>query len=361
MKKIFYLVGARPQFMQAAMISKAFTKYKDIDFQIIHSGQHFDDKMNKIFFEELEIPKPYENLHINSLPHGAMVGKIMEEFEALCLKEKPDLIIVDGDTNSTIAGALVAAKSKIKSLHIESGLRSHDINMPEEVNRIVADNCCTKLFCPTGTAFNNLKISNLEYKAEIVGDVLYDAFCYYQQKSKGKAEAILKSSALNSKAFVLLTLHREENLENEEKLKNIFFELEKLQKSILFPLHPRTKKVIESYGIIFSDKFKTIDPVSYMEMIDLESRASYIITDSGGVQREAYWSQKPVFILRDTTEWVEQLSTGWAYLIKEEELSKLSEIVKKVLNNVDDTKYEYLYGKGNAAELISKSAEEMFE
>jgi len=359
MKKIFYLVGARPQFMQAAMISKVLSKKNNTDFKIIHTGQHFDENMNKIFFEELEIPKPYANLEVHSLPHGAMVGQIMEKFEELCFSEKPDLIIVDGDTNTTIAGALVAAKSKIKSIHIESGLRSWDMDMPEEVNRIVTDNCATKLFCPTKTAYSNLKDSNLHLKAEIVGDVLYDAFYYYQKKAKDYALDILQETGLDKVPFTLLTLHRDENLRNKEKIQKIFFELDKLENPILFPLHPHTKKVIQEYDIKLNENFKIVDPVSYMEMVDIESKASYIITDSGGVQREAYWSKKPVFVLRDTTEWVEQLATGWAYLVKENELDNLSEIVKKVLDNIDDSRYEYLYGKGNASELIAKSIEEL--
>ena len=360
MRKIYYIVGARPQFMQASMVSKALLDIKGIDFKIIHTGQHFDKKMSDIFFDELEIPKPYKNLNVNTLNHGAMVGRIMERLEELLISERPEFIIVDGDTNSTLAGALVAAKLKIKSLHIEAGMRSFDMAMPEEINRIMTDNGCTYLYCPTETAYRNLKDANLDHKARIVGDVLYDAFSFYRPKSEGKAVSILKEKGLTEDDFILLTIHREENLENRQKMAAIFQSLSNTDTPILFPVHPRTEQIINKYDIDIKGikNIYSIKPVGYLEMLDMEINSSCIITDSGGVQREAYWSKKPVFILRNTTEWVEQLETGWAILVRDADLNDLPEIISSTISSLKIEKYIDFYGDGSASYKIAKDIEE---
>lgn len=356
MGKIFYVAGARPQFMQAAMVSKALLNLENIDFRIIHTGQHFDSNMSRIFFDELEIPKPYRNLDVHSLKHGAMVGRIMEKLEELVIAEKPDALLVDGDTNSTLAGALVAAKLRTKSVHIESGLRSFDAGMPEEINRVLTDNCCTHLYCPTETSYNNLKKANLHNKAKIVGDVLYDAFCYYLPHSKGKAHNILKESGLNEERYVLLTLHREENTENRKKMSDIFQYLSKIDYPVLFPVHPRTEQILKSSNISLADidNIRPVQPVGYLDMLDLERNSSFIITDSGGVQREAYWSKKPVFVLRNTSEWIEQLDTGWSVLIRDEDVCNIRAIIEDSLTRLDMHNHPDFYGDGRASQKIAE-------
>lgn len=340
--------------MQAAMVSRAFADVKTVDFKIIHTGQHFDQNMSEIFFEQLSIPKPYKNLEVHSLHHGAMVGRIMERLEDLVEAERPAMILIDGDTNSTLAGALVAAKLRIPSVHIESGLRSFDMGMPEEINRIVADNCCTHLYCPTLLAYRNLQDSNINGKAKIVGDVLYDAFCFYRPYSAGKSEAILRSVGLGRGGYALMTIHRQENITDGRKMREFFSCLPALDLPILFPTHPGTRDFLNNLDIDLAriSSLRTITPVGYLEMLDLEANSAYILTDSGGVQREAFWSRKPLFVLRDTTEWLEQLDTGWATLIKRDGLTNLRSSVDALLANLKEENFSNFYGDGTAADKI---------
>jgi len=355
-KVIYYVVGARPQFIQAAAIRRAFLKIEGIDFRIIHAGQHFDRNMSDIFFEQLEIPAPHKNLGVNSLSHGAMVGRTMERLEALAVAEKPDMLMIDGDTNTTLAGALVAAKLRIASAHVESGLRSFDMRMPEEINRVIADNCCSRLYCPTSAAFDNLRKAGLDRKAIIVGDVLYDSFCFYSPLARDKSAAILRNRGLVSGQYALVTIHREENLEDKEKIQAFFESISGIEYPALFPVHPRTAKILHEYNIDLkkASNVHAIEPVGYLEMLDLEAQSVYIITDSGGLQREAYWSRKPLFILRDTTEWVEQLGTGWAMLIVKDKLKDIQTHIRHLRENLREDHHRDFYGDGSAAVKIAQ-------
>jgi UDP-GlcNAc3NAcA epimerase len=333
MKKIITILGARPQFIKAAAVSRAFeqSNLKEI---IVHTGQHFDKNMSDIFFEQMEIPKPDYMLNINSLSHGAMTGRMLEEIEKVIDKENPDAVMIYGDTNSTIAGALAARKLQVKVIHVEAGLRSFNMAMPEEVNRILTDRISDFLFCPTQTAIDNLAKEGYEHigcHIENVGDVMYDAALFYSQKADAMAETYpqLKLSKGN---FVLATVHRQENTDDPERLKGIFEALNEInkQKRVILPLHPRTRKIIEKNGLQLD--FEPIDPVGYFDIIQLLKNATMVLTDSGGMQKEAYFFNKYCLTLRDETEWVELVENGVNELVgadKELILSKFNEKINK--------------------------------
>ena len=310
--KIVTVIGARPQFIKASSLSREISKHAAIDEVIIHTGQHFDKNMSKIFFDEMEIPIPKYNLEINSLSHGAMTGRMLEEIEKVLLIEKPDWLVVYGDTNSTLAGALAAKKMHIKVAHIEAGLRSFDSKMPEEINRILTDNISDMLFCPTESAIENLTNEGFFKKnVKIVkcGDIMYDSAMYYKNKAKNSLDI--------TNGFILATIHRQENTDDREKLSKIissFNELVKLGERIILPIHPRTKKLIEKFNLKVD--FTIIEPVGYLEMIDLLDKCKIVITDSGGLQKEAYFFNKFCITLRDTTEWVELIENEVNILLK---------------------------------------------
>jgi UDP-GlcNAc3NAcA epimerase len=344
--KIITIIGARPQFVKAATLSREIQMHDDIQEVIIHTGQHFDPNMSAIFFEQMHIPKPDYNLGIASLGHGAMTGRMMEEIEKIVVDEKPDWMVVYGDTNSTLAGALVASKLHIKVAHIEAGLRSFNMKMPEEVNRILTDRISDVLFCPTETAVSNLKkegFKNFNCSIEKVGDVMYDAALFYKDKAK-------KPTFELPDEFVLATIHRAENTDSKEKLAIIveaFNEIHK-QTPVILTLHPRTKQFIEKYNL--KTEFLVIDPVGYLEMIYLIDHCKMILTDSGGLQKEAYFFKKPCVTLRDQTEWVELIDSG---------ANILSEIsFEEILSNfnlMQHRKIDFsknLYGEGQAAKTI---------
>ncbi len=313
--KIVSIVGARPQFVKAAVISRAILKFnsqhdKYIEEIIVHTGQHFDDNMSKIFFEELSIPESKYDLGISSLSHGSMTGRMIEQIEGVLLKEKPDWVIIYGDTNSTLAGVLAAKKLDVKIAHIEAGLRSNNIRMPEEQNRLVADRLSDILFCPTLKAFENLKRENIEnsaygQKAFVVGDVMNDALMFYTAKVDNNSTCI-DNLGLEKSEFILSTVHRAENINDIICLENIFSALSLLATEIdvILPLHPGTRKMVEKFEID-TGNIKIIEPVSYLEMIALEKNCKLIITDSGGIQKEAYFFKKPCITMRDETEWTE--------------------------------------------------------
>lgn len=351
MKKIITILGARPQFIKAAAVSRVFAK-SDIEEIIVHTGQHFDKNMSDIFFEQMEIPRPHYMLNINSLSHGAMTGRMMEEIEKVIQKEKPDAVMVFGDTNSTIAGALAAKKLLVKVIHVEAGLRSFNMDMPEEVNRILTDRISDFLFCPTDTAIQNLKkegYDNIQCAIENVGDVMYDAALFYSKKAESLA-TVYPELHLTPGNYVLCTVHRQENTDDPDRLRNIFNALNEINKDkqVVLPLHPRTRKLLEKNGI--TPEFKTIDPVGYFDIVMLLKNAAMVLTDSGGMQKEAYFFDKYCLTLRDETEWVELVENGVNTLVGADKDKIVHEFHSRVGSPLTTT--EKLYGDGNAGELI---------
>ena len=317
MKKIVSILGARPQFVKAAVLSRIIRDKQEFSEIIIHTGQHFDANMSEVFFKEMEIPKPKYNFDINGVTHGAMTGRMLEKIEEVLLIEKPTLVVVYGDTNSTLAGALAAKKLGIKLVHVEAGLRSFNIAMPEEVNRILTDRMADLLFCPTQTAVSNLNkegFQNFNAKIELCGDIMCDSVSYYSQLSASRSD-IIERLRLEQKTFVLATIHRQENTDSPENLRSIIEGLNDISKTslVVLPMHPRTKKLLEKYKISF--KGLTIDPVGYFDILQLLKYCVLVITDSGGLQKEAYFNEKPCLIAREETEWVELVSEGYASIV----------------------------------------------
>lgn len=346
--KILTILGARPQFIKAGSVSREITKHKEINEVIVHTGQHYDVNMSDIFFDEMKIPKPDYFLGIGGKTHGAMTGQMIEKLEEVALEEKPDWIMVYGDTNSTLAGAIVASKLHIKLAHIEAGLRSFNMQMPEEVNRILTDRVSQILFCPTDTAVQNLKkegYDNFEVKVVNSGDVMQDGAIFYKSFAKKPACEIKDD-------FVLCTIHRAENTDNESRLRNIFEGLDIVahERQIILPLHPRTKKILRNLNIDVSS-LNIIDPVGYLEMVWLIDNCSVVMTDSGGLQKEAYFFEKQCITLRDETEWVELVENGFNTLVGAE-----SEKIVNAFRNSRAFKVKglNLYGGGYASEKIIK-------
>jgi UDP-GlcNAc3NAcA epimerase len=317
MKKIVTILGARPQFVKAAVLSRIIAKYNAVEEVIIHTGQHYDTNMSTVFFEEMEIAKPKYNLEINGLSHGAMTGQMLIEIEAVLAKEKPDLVLVYGDTNSTLAGALAAKKMNIKLVHVEAGLRSFNMKMPEEINRILTDRISDLLLCPTDTALKNLEnegFENLTSKIVKCGDIMKDAVEYYGKISEDKSDIISRLSLIPNE-FVLATIHRQENTDDLEKLNEIFEGLELIskEKQVVLPLHPRTKAILNQHNLTYD--IKLIDPIGYFDMLELLKKCNLVVTDSGGLQKEAFFNKKHCIIARDETEWVELVANGFAEIV----------------------------------------------
>jgi UDP-GlcNAc3NAcA epimerase len=350
--KIITIIGARPQFIKAAAVSREIRKHPEIQEIIVHTGQHFDKNMSEVFFEELEIPKPDYNLDIHGLSHGAMTGRMLEEIEKILLKENPDYVLVYGDTNSTLAGALAARKQNIKLIHIEAGLRSLDMSVPEEVNRILTDRISSILFCPSDAAINHLKtegFDNFDCKIVRTGDVMYDAAMFYSQKSDEKSN-ILEQYNLQKENYILSTIHRAENVDNIESLKQIILAFNRISKEIpiVLPLHPRTKSIMEKNNI--KTEFNIIPPVGYLDMIALLKNCKMVICDSGGLQKEAYMFGKNSLVLLEHTPWEELVINGFTI-----ETSCKEEVIyenyKKSLEATPDYSIK-LYGKGQASKEI---------
>ena len=343
MKKIVTILGARPQFVKAAVLSRIIKEYNQVEEVIVHTGQHFDANMSAVFFSEMEIPEPKYNLEINSLSHGAMTGQMLEKIEQILLTEKPDAIVVYGDTNSTIAGALAAKKLQIKIVHIEAGLRSFNMNMPEEINRILTDRISDLLCCPTNTAINNLKnegFDNLPIQIDKNGDIMKDAVTYYSKFSAQKS-SIITDLKLQKNDFILATIHRQENTDDLQKLKSIFESLEKINKEhkIILPLHPRTKKVLEYHNLSYD--ITCIDPVGYFDMLELLKGCLMVATDSGGLQKEAFFNKKQCIILREETEWLELVENDSAEIVGSESTKILASYQKFKNSNLDFDKNLY--------------------
>lgn len=315
--KIITILGARPQFVKAAVLSRVIKKHDEMEEIIVHTGQHYDANMSDVFFDEMEIPGPKYFLNINGMSHGAMTGQMIEKIEEIILFEKPDIVVVYGDTNSTLAGALATKKLGIKLVHIEAGLRSFNMAMPEEINRILTDRIADLLLCPTDTAIQNLEkegFANFGSKIVKTGDIMLDAVEYYSRFSSEKAQ-VYPTLDLESGKFVLATIHRQENTDNVENLKGIFEGLELINKvqKVVLPLHPRTRKILENNKLQYN--IKIIDPVGYFDMLELLKNCSMVVTDSGGLQKEAFFNTKPVIIARTETEWIELVHHGFARIV----------------------------------------------
>lgn len=348
--KIVTVIGARPQFIKAAVVSRAFTLCEDIKEVIIHTGQHFDANMSDIFFDEMCIPRPDYNLDVNGLGHGAMTGQMLEKIEAVLLHEKPDWVLVYGDTNSTIAGALAAKKLHINVAHVEAGLRSFNMNMPEEINRILTDRISDILFCPTKTAVDNLKregYSNISSEIIQNGDVMQDAALFYAQRAR-RPDCNLPED------FILCTVHRAENTDNPERLQAIFKALETISDTcrVVLPLHPRTRGKLLNTGYDFSNsKICFIDPVGYLEMVWLLNHCRLVMTDSGGLQKEAYFFNKYCITMRDETEWVELIECGYNFLTGCN-YDKIIALYNELYNKGKIEERISLYGNGDAGQKI---------
>lgn len=315
-KKILTVVGARPQFVKAAVLSRAFQKSTLFEDILVHTGQHFDDNMSAIFFEELAIPAPKYSLHIQGGSHGQMTGRMLEAIEGVLLEEKADAVLVYGDTNSTLAGALAAAKLHIPVIHVEAGLRSYNTKMPEEINRVLTDHMSAVLLCPTQTAIENLRTEGITKNVYLTGDVMYDATLFALEAFKKMPDIQQKMNFL-PQDFIFMTVHREESTESVETFKKILIFAEQLLKKsfstsdtkIIFPVHPRTRKMFSQ--LQFSECFVLLDPLSYFETQYCLSKAQAVLTDSGGLQKEAYFHRVPCVTVRSETEWVETITQGW--------------------------------------------------
>ncbi len=353
MIKIVTIVGARPQFIKAAPVSRAIKRQEGLREVLIHTGQHFDQNMSEVFFDQMEIPRPRHFLNIHSLSHGAMTGRMLEEAESIMIKEKPDIVMVYGDTNSTLAGALAAAKLNVPVAHVEAGLRSQNMEMPEEINRILADRLSRILFCPTEAAVNNLTREGFrDFPCEIhlTGDVMYDASLLFADKARKPAKVSLPAN------YVLATIHREANTKNLVQLANIIHGINQVAKkhAVVFPVHPRTSKVIQHNDIPpLSENIKLIEPVGYFEMLHLLQNSQLVMTDSGGVQKEAYFFKIPCITLRNETEWTELVDAGYNKLCGTDP-DQIHEAARDFFASTIDFK-EGLYGNGSASAKIAKA------
>jgi UDP-GlcNAc3NAcA epimerase len=338
MVRILTVVGARPQFIKASPVSHALAA-AGLEELIVHTGQHFDALMSDVFFEELDIPKPAYNLEINSLGHGAMTGRMLEKLEETMLAERPGLVLIYGDTNSTVAGALAAAKLHIPVAHVEAGLRSFNRKMPEEINRVMADHVSDLLFCPTGTAVSNLAAEGITKGVYAVGDVMFDTTIAAVRRSETRSR-ILETLELKPRSYTVATVHRAENTEDPHRFAHVIAWLEETARTspVIMPTHPRTRRLIASLGVTLRG-VRLIEPLGYLDMTRLVHNAAGVVTDSGGLQKEAYFHRVPCVTLRDETEWVETVDSGWNRLWNGPDYSPRREIPD--------------YGTGKAAELIA--------
>lgn len=352
--KLLAVVGARPQFIKAAAVSRALRATPGVREVLVHTGQHYDDNMSRVFFEELEIPEPGYHLGVGSGTHGAQTGRMLEAIEQVLLEERPDWVLVYGDTNSTLAGALAAVKLHIPVAHVEAGLRSFNRRMPEEINRVLTDHASDLLFAPTETAVRNLRREGIPgERIHLVGDVMYDAALYYGAKAK-RVSRILDRLGLEPKGYVLATVHRAENTDDPARLHAIMGGLVEVAREIpvVLPLHPRTRVALEREGMLGEVQvyLRLIPPVGYLDMVMLEQNARLIATDSGGVQKEAFFYRVPCVTMRDETEWVELVESGWNRLAPPKNAAAISKAVfahmGAVGRDVD------LYGGGEAAQRI---------
>ena len=347
--KILTVLGARPQFIKAATVSRVIQQTPGVNEVLVHTGQHFDKNMSDVFFDEMGIPEPDYNLGISSMSHGAMTGRMLESIEQILLDEKPDWVLVYGDTNSTLAGALAASKLHIKVAHVEAGLRSFNIKMPEEQNRILTDRISTVLFCPTDAAIDNLHsegYEGLDIRVCKAGDVMYDAALYYGDRAK-RPEWITDLNVHNG--FALVTVHRAENTDNPDRLREIILAINEVHITtpVILPLHPRTKLIIQKLGLHLD--VHIVEPVGYLEMVYLLKTCDFVLSDSGGVQKEAYYFKKSCFVMRDETEWTELVKHGANKIVG----ANRQAIVMAATERVSDIDFSHeFYGAGDAANKI---------
>lgn len=345
MIKVISIAGARPQFIKTGIMNIALGRYKQVQHMIVHTGQHYDADMSDTFFRDLQIPAPHYNLHINRLSHGAMTGRMLEKTEEILVKENPSIVIVYGDTNSTLAGALAARKLHIPVAHVEAGLRSFDMNMPEEINRILTDRISNLLFCPTERAVRNLEAEGYWHfpcEVHLSGDVMLDA--------AGHFSGIARHKQVFPTPFVLSTIHREDTLQSATKLTRIINSLNQLhlQTPVLFPAHPRTRAAIAALNTTIL--FNLAPPFGYMQMLQAVEQCSCVVTDSGGLQKEAYFFKKPCITARNSTEWTELVDAGVNILWKEDG-PELIAVYNALVNSTPEFN-QYLYGTGNSCETI---------
>ena len=347
--RIAYIVGTRPNFIKLAPVFKELKE----SFQgaIIHTGQHYDYEMDKVFFDELDLPKPDYHLGVRRGSHGWQVGAMLQRIENVLVKEKPDLVLVFGDTNSTLAGALAAVKLGIKVGHVEAGLRSFDKAMPEEINRVLVDHCSSLLFCPTKTAVKNLKREGIVKGVYLTGDVMVEVLKENLNIAETKSK-ILNELKLKPKDYLLVTVHRAENVDNSVKLKNIVEALCEIDSIIVFPCHPRTERRLKEFKLWrkLAKHIKVIKPVGYWDMLILEKNAKKILTDSGGVQKEAYLLKVPCITLRENTEWIETVKEGWNVLVG----TNKEKIIKAAYEFTSKHKQRNIFGSGKASKRIKE-------
>jgi len=339
------VVGARPQFIKAAPVSRVLRRQHE-EF-LLHTGQHYDDEMSDLFFRQLQIPAPDQNLEVGSGRHGAQTGAMLAGIESVAIDQRPDWLIVYGDTNSTLAAALVGAKLNIPVAHVEAGLRSFDRRMPEEVNRVVADHVATLLLCPTETAVRNLEREGITSGASMVGDVMFDAFQQNVQVAQ-KSSGILVDLGLEPNGYHLLTVHRAENVDQPDLLEAILRGVADSGRRVIFPVHPRTRAVLKSTAMKVPGNVTLIDPIGYLEILVLEENAEAIVTDSGGVQKEAYFAGRPCITLRTTTEWTETVEAGWNVLVGTDSAA----IARAMRGFRPEGPRPELFGDGHAAERV---------
>ncbi len=356
------VVGARPQFVKVAPLVRAINRYvcgtgskkKQINQTLIHTGQHYDIQMSRIFFDELQIPLPDLNLGIGSLSHGAMTGRMLEKLESTMTENRPDLVIVFGDTNSTLAGVLAAVKLGIPSAHIEAGLRSYRKDMPEEINRVLTDYISDYLFCPTTASVENLKKEGRTEGVFQVGDIMYDTFLF-NSKLVAERKDILTDMGVERDRYFLATIHRQENTDHEGRLREIISTLGDLPYQVILPLHPRTQKHMVEFNIKPGSRIIQVSPVPYLDMLGLMVHSAGVLTDSGGLQKEACMSGVPCITLRDETEWVETVNAGWNFIAGTEKtviIEAVNRIITKQWKIPTSDSINQIYGKGDAAEKI---------
>ena len=350
--KIATILGARPQFIKASMVSNELANHGNIKEIIIHTGQHFDDNMSKIFFNDMGIPQPEYELKIHSLSHGAMTGRMMEGIETILIEERPDWVLVYGDTNSTLAGSLTGAKLNIPVAHVEAGLRSFNMEMPEEINRILSDRVSTLLFCPTDNSIQNLKDEGFTMGSDRIircGDIMFDAAQYFVGIAK-TTSTILNDYDITDKEYVLCSIHRPENVDDPNRLASIMKAFNEInsETQIILPLHPRTIKSLKEYGI--ESTFNYLEPVSYFDILVLLNNCQLVITDSGGLQKEAFFFKKHCVTLRNETEWVELVDNGYSSLAGANRNTILT-CFKEMMQRSSDFEVP-LYGNGEARKQI---------
>ena len=341
--KIVSIVGARPQFIKAAAVSRKLREsHREI---LLHTGQHYDYEMSGVFFDGLELPRPDVSLEVGSGTHGAQTGAMLKAIEEVLLAERPDCVLVYGDTNSTLAGALAASKLSIRLAHVEAGLRSYNRKMPEEINRVVTDHLSSLLLCPSDTAVGNLAAEGITKNVHQVGDVMLDVLNWAKEKANARGSKVLEQFGVKKQGYLLATIHRSENTDNVERLSEILKAFDTVDEPIIFPVHPRSRKMMNEIGFRPGRNLKLTEPVGYVDMVALTGSARCVMTDSGGLQKETFWLGVPCLTIRNETEWVETVTSGWNVLVGKK-LDSLADMVKDITPPTDRPS---LYGDGAAA------------